>query len=524
MSSETYNILNQSWKKTTKLLFGEEIGELEEYSKWLSGLIDSNLIRKSTLSGKEVAFSIKEYYPNSKWISFDEVDFNKKFEPLDINEIKDIDSLIQAVSDRAYYCGNTVLGNSSHVERSCNLTDCFYVTDSAQFINSKYLAYCTVGRDSNNCFGVHGPGETEFCIRCTQTFSVKRSFEIWSAQNCSDCYYVSNLTGCSNCLFSFHLKNKRYCIGNLEIDKEKYFSIKKSLCEQMVDELKKNKSLPSLLDIVKKGKLQKPNLPPLDEEKYSENKEIVENAFTNTSAVIFGKRLKDIDEYHDWLYRHAHKIEERKSAISGKRLLMLPYVIALEALPEDIVVTMGEARQIGESVKFNLDEVEKLSLENAHENIGKISYFTVDIREGKVENFIESTVTVGAAHCYKASAVVRSKYCACGMWPKDSNNCFGFDTIFDSNFCINCYHSQKLSRCFEMDNCRDCSDSLFCHNCESLSNCLFCFNLKNKRYAIGNVEVGKERYLKIKKMVLDEINQKLENNKSLKWSVFTLSS
>ncbi|VVC04175.1 Uncharacterised protein [Candidatus Bilamarchaeum dharawalense] len=521
MASETYTILNQSWKKTCNLLFGQEVGELTDYSKWLSGLIDSNVIRKSNVSGKDVAFSIKEYPKNAKFISFDEVNFNQKFE-LDINEIKDLESLTQAISDRVYYCGNTVLGNSSHVERSANLTDCHFVTDTAQFMNSKYLAYCTVGRDSSNCFGVHGPGDTEFCIRCTQTFAVKRSFEVWSAQNCSDCYYISNLNGCSNCLFSFHLKNKKYCIGNLEIDRDKYLSIKKSLLEQMVDCLKQNKSLPSLLDITKKAKLQKPNFTPKPEQKVFENKKIIEDAFTNTSAVVLGKQLTKIDDYDDWLYTHAHKIEERKSAISGKRLLMLPYVIALEALPKDVVVTMDEAWQIGETVKFSKEEAENIRLDNIHQSIGKLAYFTVDIREGNVENFIESTVTVNAAHCYKASAVVKSKYCGCGMWPKNSENCFGFDTLFDSSFCITCYHSQKLVRCFEMDNCRDCSDSMFCHNCEGLSNCMFCFNIKGKRYAIGNVEVGREQYLKIKKKVLDEINKKLEKDKKINNSIYSL--
>jgi hypothetical protein len=201
---------------------------------------------------------------------------------------------------------------------------------------------------------------------------------------------------------------------------------------------------------------------------------------------------------------------------------MLPYVIALEALPKDVVVTMDEAWQIGESICFSREEAENISLANIHQSIGKLAYFTVDIREGKVENLIESTVTVDGSNCYKASAIVRSKYCSCGMWPKDSYNCFGFDTLFDSNFCLNCYHSQKLTRCFEMDNCKDCSDSMFCHNCEALTNCMFCFNTKAKRYAIGNVEVGKERYLEIRKKVMDEIAKRLEKDKKIDVSIYAI--
>jgi len=73
-----------------------------------------------------------------------------------------------------------------------------------------------------------------------------------------------------------------------------------------------------------------------------------------------------------------------------------------------------------------------------------------------------------------------------------------------------------------MDNCRDSSDCLFCHNVENCGNCLFCFNVKAKHYAIGNVEVGKEKYEEIKKMVLEEISKKLEKEKNLDLDIYSL--
>lgn len=61
-----------------------------------------------------------------------------------------------------------------------------------------------------------------------------------------------------------------------------------------------------------------------------------------------------------------------------------------------------------------------------------------------------------------------------------------------------------------------------CHNIEDCQECMFCFNVKSLRYAIGNVEVGKERYLKIKRMVLDEISKKLEKDKNLGISIYNI--
>ena len=57
MSSETYDVLNNAWKKTCNLLLGEEIGELKDYEPYLKELIDRNVYRKSSISGKEVAFA-----------------------------------------------------------------------------------------------------------------------------------------------------------------------------------------------------------------------------------------------------------------------------------------------------------------------------------------------------------------------------------------------------------------------------------------------------------------------------------
>ena len=99
---------------------------------------------------------------------------------------------------------------------------------------------------------------------------------------------------------------------------------------------------------------------------------------------------------------------------------------------------------------------------------------------------------------------------------------FGCSVIFDSSHCINCHQSVKLTRCFESDSCRDCSDLYFCHNCEGCQECLFCFNVKSKRYAIANVEMKKEDYLRVKKMVLEEIGKKLENEHRLERSIFNL--
>jgi len=514
--------IQSSWNKTCKLLFGEEIGLIEDYEEWLKGLIAPNMAKKSAVSGKDVSIAVREYAEGSKFISFDEIEFDKKFDALNIDEVKDIDSIITALSDRFLYSGNVLLGHSLSAERSTNVSDCSYVYETAQFDKSKFMAYCTVGRESNNLFGVYGPGETEYCIRCTQTYRDRRCFELWMSQNCSDCYYSYNLDGCSNCIFCFNLRNKKNCIGNLELSPQKFAEIKSRLVSQMREQLKKDKRLPSLLQIVRRGKFLKPPKVGVEEDNERYNSRIMEESFSSVTNLLFGKSLKGIDKYADWLYLHAHKIAEVKSAVSGKEIRMNSYVIAGEEIPKDRIVDISEALALGKELKITEEEAEQLSFEGAPSVISKLAFFNVEFNEGKNSNLLDCTMSIESTDCYRASATVHSKLCGCGMWPTRCENCFGFDTIKDVMYSINCYHSVKLTRCFEMDNCRDCADSMFCHNCEALSNCMFCFNIKSKRYAIGNVEVGREPFMRIKKMVLDELVSKLERDKKFDVSIYNL--
>ncbi len=51
---------------------------------------------------------------------------------------------------------------------------------------------------------------------------------------------------------------------------------------------------------------------------------------------------------------------------------------------------------------------------------------------------------------------------------------------------------------------------------------MLCFNVKSKRYAIANVEIGREEYLRIKKLLLYDITKRLEKEKRLETSIYNL--
>jgi hypothetical protein len=74
-----------------------------------------------------------------------------------------------------------------------------------------------------------------------------------------------------------------------------------------------------------------------------------------------------------------------------------------------------------------------------------------------------------------------------------------------------------------VDSSRDCADCYFCHNCENVQSGIFCFNAKNLRYAVGNLEVGREEFLRVKAMLLRRILPELEEGKQPGLDIFNIA-
>lgn len=75
--------------------------------------------------------------------------------------------------------------------------------------------------------------------------------------------------------------------------------------------------------------------------------------------------------------------------------------------------------------------------------------------------------------------------------------------LVDCRYCIYTYSSQKCSDlvycfgCFNLVyalNCKRCSDSAFLFDCEDCQDCILCWNLRNKRYCIGNRQLTESEY------------------------------
>jgi hypothetical protein len=240
--------LNAAWKSTCKILLGQEIGELQEYEKFLKRYIVPLKKTKSTFSGKDIAYGAP-YSPKAKFISEDEMGLLTPA-PLGTNDIKDIDSLFNAVAERFHYAGNKQGGQIKDVVQSEDVSDAFFVYDSRDIFRSENIGYCQMIVEMKYVFGCCWGTKCNFAINTTEFFQSNRLFESTLVTNTADAFYSYNCNNCQEVMFCINQKSTRYAIGNNSLPKDKYLELKKKLLAEISDDLKGKKTVPSHIEVL----------------------------------------------------------------------------------------------------------------------------------------------------------------------------------------------------------------------------------------------------------------------------------
>jgi hypothetical protein len=519
-NGQLYGVLNKAWKSTCRVVLGDEVGELKDFEAWLNEGYPEVQMKKSHVSGKGVMLWENRYCDKARFVSEEEV-VERKVDPLTINEIKDIDSIINAVSEKWEYAGNRIQGNSSFVENSDIIIDSQYVADSTNILNSQYVhSTFMIRRGSKYIFGSGGFGEGEFVVRSVDCYNIKRVFGSYFAVDSSDIFMSFNCSGCMENMFTFSQKNKRHCIGNMELPKDKYSKIKESLLAEIRDELKAKKRFPSLAELVRPGK---PKAGKPDAGEGTEQLDIrpIEKAFASTYKVILKKEPRGgMDDYAGWLLSNVPKMLELETVFGTTTYLPDdPAFRFFAKTPKERIVTFFEAMELG---KLKMDEKDVQSIETIKEGLAKIAFFTMELVSGMSKNAIKSPVVYNSSNLYRMYDGTYSEYAGVGLFSLNSKYVFGCYRIMESQFCLKCYNSIGMARCLEVNTSSKCQDALYCCNCEGLSDAMFCFNAKGKRHAIGNAELEPGKYKAIKDSLIEQIADKLEKDRSFKWNIYNI--
>jgi len=514
-SSPLYTELNKAWKSTCRILLGEDIGELASYDVWLKEFLPEFGKRTSNRSGKEVTFAKCDYCTEANVISLEEV--KEKTAPLSINDIKDIDSILEAVSEAWEYTGNKSLGNSRFVEASDNIIDSQYVYGSANVRQSSYVhSSYFVNENSKYIFGSNWISNSEFVVK-GESCNSKRLFNSSWNESCSDMYFCFYSTGCSELMFCFNQRNTRNAIGNLALAKDKYQALEKKLLDEIKGELQRNKTFPSIFRLVPNKAPPKDIVISVPSSAENGDFSAIEKAFASTFRILFKKDPDKLAGYENWLNRHLLQIPEVTSPF-GSPTYLSDLTRDVRMYPDKRMVTQGEAVELA---TLQLNESQLGSVKDIQDGLDRIGYFLGTAAEQST-NYFKNPIAFHSSSIYKVGDGVFSENCAVDGSINYSKYLFGSDRIVGSEFCINCYNSLNLKRCFELDACTNCADAYFCHNCESLQDAMFCFNAKGKRYAIGNNALPPEQYRQAKSVLVDQIAEEILRNKSLRLDIFNV--
>ena len=247
MASETYAELNKGWKATCRMIFGEEIGELSEFEGFLKEAVIGKDV--TSVSGAPLWVTSPHYCEGARFVEFGK-DEMPPARPLDINSIKDIDSLLEGISEQLLYSGNKILGNSKMVEHSDAIVDGVHILNCSGIQKGRCEAYVYMLHEGEYAFGSTSSGCSSHIIRCFYANSMRRCFECSAAVGLSDCFYCYNLMNSSDCMFCFHERTKRNMIGNVQLGPDKYRELKEKLVSEIADTLKsKKRSSFSVIDI-----------------------------------------------------------------------------------------------------------------------------------------------------------------------------------------------------------------------------------------------------------------------------------
>ncbi len=426
---------------------------------------------------------------------------------------------MEQINDRVYYAGNKSFGNSSELIDCDTCTDVTNAKESHHISGTKYAAYCSYVRyGSEYVFGSGWFLRSKYLIRCMGADNLTRAFECYVSPQCSDAFFCFNCWASSHIMFSFNQRSKRYCIGNNELPKDRYFELRKKLVDESREYLEKHKSFPSIFEPKPMSEMQRKALLAKTPKTRETKGDLapIDEAFRTTSRVIFGTEIGNVDDNTELLTERPD-IPKQITTFFGNEGFYPP-VFFFKNIPKNLMI-IGEEELVSAEAKITISSEE--SLQSIIQKMGDISLFRIDMTEGKISNIVKSSLIYHGINAYYVDDLTFGKNCAYCTFALTTEAVFGSFRAIHSKYCIRCEGPYNCTACFECDVCTNCSNCYYCHNCEGCSDCMFCFNVKSKRYAIGNVEIGKEKYLKIREIVLKELVEEIKNRK-LKFNVYSL--
>lgn len=237
--------INAAFNETARLVFGAEVGPIDEYGDWLSRHLHRGKYMKTAIEKRELyvlpGFFYVSYIPMNRIISEEEVSKVGKaeFDPGRVKGLKDLAAhlrMIEYYNIELKYGKNEGIENALFYGNVVNLYNSCDVHDSKNVGHSNFITqYC------EGIFGCYRMFFSKFCIHCYNSSNITLCFECDSCKNCSGLMFCHNCENVHDSLFCSNTKNKRYAVFNREIGREKFLELKERLCTHVLENLEKDK-------------------------------------------------------------------------------------------------------------------------------------------------------------------------------------------------------------------------------------------------------------------------------------------
>ncbi|MFA6530115.1 MAG: hypothetical protein WCT31_00150 [Candidatus Micrarchaeia archaeon] len=237
----------------------------------------------------------------------------------------------------------------------------------------------------------------------------------------------------------------------------------------------------------------------------------INEAFKSVCKVLFKRELGELQEFENYLRTYNEKVSVAKS-VSGKDIhYTAPYSKGARFV--DYPEAFGKSADAVKSKPINADDIKDIdSLANAAR---EICYYSGNKVIGKSE-FVEKSENIAdSSVVYSSSEILRCEYVAYSSLLRDSKYMFGSSCLGESGFCINVCENNNSQRCFETDIVFFSSDCYYSNNCKSSHEMLFCFDQRSKSNMVGNNQLEKSQYLKLKEGLIEQMAGELESKKRL---------
>ena len=239
----------------------------------------------------------------------------------------------------------------------------------------------------------------------------------------------------------------------------------------------------------------------------------LERAWKNTCNVLLGGEIGELDKYQVYLSRFVDPLSTKKSALSGKQV-----IVSSDKLPSNArFLAQDEIAQylagIGKA-KFDINSIK--DIDSATDTLREKAYYVGNVVLGNSQ-FVESANRcINSSFIYKTQDVYDCKYVAYSSTLRFAEYIFGGSAVGEgSKFNIKTFETYKNVRCMETVRNYVVSDCHFTGNLDGCTNCMFSFNQRLKSNMIGNLEFPRDEYQKLKNKLITDIRETLQSKKTI---------